>query len=182
MDVTRPESVEGAASSIEAQFERLDVLVNNAGINDPADGPPSAADSAAVARVIETNFLGAFRVTRVAAVAAKGASGANRECFKRTRFAYVEQRSGMDSRVCQAAWVLCLKGGDEYVDRPARLRTTETAIKVNSANPGYTATALNGFRGTQTVQQGAVAPVRLALLPADGPTGGSFDANGPQPW
>jgi hypothetical protein len=32
------------------------------------------------------------------------------------------------------------------------------------------------------VEQGARAPVRLATLPADGPTGGYFDENGPLPW
>jgi NAD(P)-dependent dehydrogenase (short-subunit alcohol dehydrogenase family) len=30
-----------------------------------------------------------------------------------------------------------------------------TAIKVNSADPGYTATDLNGHRGTQTIPEGA---------------------------
>jgi hypothetical protein len=32
------------------------------------------------------------------------------------------------------------------------------------------------------VQQGATAAVRLATLPADGPTGGFFDENGIVPW
>jgi NAD(P)-dependent dehydrogenase (short-subunit alcohol dehydrogenase family) len=57
-----------------------------------------------------------------------------------------------------------------------------TTIKVNSADPGYTATALNGHRGTQTVQEGAVEAVRLALLPSNGPSGGFFDAAGRRPW
>jgi NAD(P)-dependent dehydrogenase (short-subunit alcohol dehydrogenase family) len=37
---------------------------------------------------------------------------------------------------------------------------SDTAIKVNSAAQGYTATDLNGFRGTQTIPEGAVEPVR----------------------
>ena len=36
---------------------------------------------------------------------------------------------------------------------------------------GFTATDLNQFRGTRTVEQGAHEPVRLALLDANGPTG-----------
>jgi NAD(P)-dependent dehydrogenase (short-subunit alcohol dehydrogenase family) len=57
-----------------------------------------------------------------------------------------------------------------------------TMIKVNASNPGYTATDLNGHRGHQTVAQGAAETVRLALLPADGPTGGFFETSGPDPW
>jgi NAD(P)-dependent dehydrogenase (short-subunit alcohol dehydrogenase family) len=55
-------------------------------------------------------------------------------------------------------------------------------IKVNSANPGFTATDMNQHRGPRTVAQGAATPVRLALLPDDGPTGGVFSDDGPEPW
>jgi NAD(P)-dependent dehydrogenase (short-subunit alcohol dehydrogenase family) len=57
-----------------------------------------------------------------------------------------------------------------------------TAIKVNSADPGFTATDMNDNRGTQTVEEGAAEPVRLALLPAEGPTGGFSDRAGRLPW
>ena len=58
----------------------------------------------------------------------------------------------------------------------------DTPIKVNAADPGYTATDLNQNRGTRTVEQGATAAVRLATLPADGPTGGYFDEDGIVAW
>ena len=58
----------------------------------------------------------------------------------------------------------------------------DTHIKVNSSDPGYTATDLNGNRGTQTVPEGAAETIRLALLPDDGPTG-TYSANeGIVPW
>lgn len=56
------------------------------------------------------------------------------------------------------------------------------AIRINAVDPGYTATDLNGHRGTQTVEQGAVTIVRVATMTPDGPTGGYFDAAGPAPW
>jgi NAD(P)-dependent dehydrogenase (short-subunit alcohol dehydrogenase family) len=59
---------------------------------------------------------------------------------------------------------------------------SDTAIKVNSAAPGYTATDLNGFRGTQTIPEGAVEAVRLALLSDDGPTGSFSEKTGIVPW
>ncbi|MBA2697906.1 MAG: short-chain dehydrogenase/reductase SDR, partial [Nocardioidaceae bacterium] len=55
-------------------------------------------------------------------------------------------------------------------------------IKVNAADPGYTATDLNNHSGFQTVTQGTDAIVRLATLGPDGPTGGFFDRTGPVPW
>jgi NAD(P)-dependent dehydrogenase (short-subunit alcohol dehydrogenase family) len=43
-------------------------------------------------------------------------------------------------------------------------------------------TVLNSHQGIHSVEQGARAAVRLATLPADGPTGGFFDVDGPLPW
>jgi NAD(P)-dependent dehydrogenase (short-subunit alcohol dehydrogenase family) len=58
----------------------------------------------------------------------------------------------------------------------------DTKIKVNSANPGFTATDLNGHRGYQTVEEGAMEALRLALLDENGPTGGVFNRYGVDPW
>jgi NAD(P)-dependent dehydrogenase (short-subunit alcohol dehydrogenase family) len=55
-------------------------------------------------------------------------------------------------------------------------------IKVNAADPGFTATDMNQHRGRKTVEQGAATPVRLALLSDDGPTAGIFGDDGPEPW
>jgi NAD(P)-dependent dehydrogenase (short-subunit alcohol dehydrogenase family) len=58
----------------------------------------------------------------------------------------------------------------------------DTNIKVNSADPGFTATDLNNFRGTRSVEQASKVVVHLATLPEDGPTSGFFDENGAVPW
>lgn len=57
-----------------------------------------------------------------------------------------------------------------------------TNIRVNSANPGFTKTDLNDNRGTQPVEVGAIEATHLALLDDNGPTGGSFSKDGPDPW
>jgi hypothetical protein len=58
----------------------------------------------------------------------------------------------------------------------------DSRIKVNSADPGYTATDLNGHRGTQTIPEGAADAIRLALLPDHGPTGTYSASEGIVPW
>ncbi len=46
-----------------------------------------------------------------------------------------------------------------------------TSIKVNLVSPGFTSTNLNGFEGTESVEDGSREVVRVALLGPDGPTG-----------
>ena len=55
-------------------------------------------------------------------------------------------------------------------------------MRINAVDPGYTATDFNANRGTQTVEEGAEAIVRYAMLGPDGPTGGFFDRNGAEAW
>ena len=55
-------------------------------------------------------------------------------------------------------------------------------IRVNAADPGYTATDLNGHSGPQTVTEGTDAIVELATLDADGPTGTYRDRHGVAPF
>jgi NAD(P)-dependent dehydrogenase (short-subunit alcohol dehydrogenase family) len=55
-------------------------------------------------------------------------------------------------------------------------------VRINSVEPGFTKTDLNGNTGVQTVEQGAAVIVRMAQIDSDGPTGGYFDINGVLPW
>lgn len=56
------------------------------------------------------------------------------------------------------------------------------AIRINAADPGFTATDLNDHRGTQTVTEGTDAIVQLATIGPDGPTGTFVSRHGPVPW
>jgi len=183
LDLGRPETLPLAAERIQEECRRLDVLVNNAGIADPADGSPGEASLDAVRRVLETNFLGTLAVTQ-AMLPLLRRSGAGR---------IVNVSSGLGSLTQNAdpAWEFAKVKLLGYNAAKAALNMLtillaaelrDTAIKVNSADPGYTATDLNGHRGTQTIEQGAAEAVRLALLPEDGPTGGFFSSAGPVPW
>ena len=51
------------------------------------------------------------------------------------------------------------------------LELESTGIKVNAVSPGYTKTALNGYEGTETLEEGSREAVRVALLGPDSPTG-----------
>jgi NAD(P)-dependent dehydrogenase (short-subunit alcohol dehydrogenase family) len=183
IDVADRASIAAAAATIAADCDRLDILVNNAGINDPRDGPPSAADLGAIERVLRTNFLGALAVTQAMLPLLHKSSSAR----------IVNVSSGLGS--------LTQNGDPNYPSANTKLigysaskaalnmftvqlayELRHTSIKVNSADPGYTATDLNGHRGHQTVPEGAAEAVRLALLPDDGRTGSYSDRKGIVPW
>jgi NAD(P)-dependent dehydrogenase (short-subunit alcohol dehydrogenase family) len=182
LDVVSLATIEAAAAMI-APFGRLDVLVNNAGINDPADGPPGAVDIAAVRRVMETNFIGALAVTQAMLPLLREAPAGR----------IVNVSSGLGSLTWNAdpSWEFApvkllgynaSKAAMNMLTVQLAYELRATAIKVNSSNPGYTATDLNGHQGHQTVAEGAAETVRLALLPPDGPTGGFFETLGANPW
>jgi NAD(P)-dependent dehydrogenase (short-subunit alcohol dehydrogenase family) len=183
IDVTDRASIAAAAARIEAEFGLLDILVNNAGINDPGDGLPSAAGLDAVERVFRTNFLGALAVSqKMLPLLRKARSGR-----------IVNVSSGLGSLVqngdpnySSAAVKLigysAAKAALNMLTVQLAYELRDTAIKVNSADPGYTATDLNGHRGHQTIPQGAAEAIRLALLPDDGPTGSFSNINGRVPW
>jgi NAD(P)-dependent dehydrogenase (short-subunit alcohol dehydrogenase family) len=62
------------------------------------------------------------------------------------------------------------------------LELESTRIKVNAGCPGFTATDLNNFEGTRSVEQAARERVRLALLDPNGPKGTFSNEDGQLPW
>ncbi|MBC8056124.1 MAG: short-chain dehydrogenase, partial [Rhizobiales bacterium] len=57
-----------------------------------------------------------------------------------------------------------------------------TTTKVNSAHPGWVQTAMGGSAAPMNVADGAKTSVKLATLPANGPSGGFFHMGDPLPW
>lgn len=55
-------------------------------------------------------------------------------------------------------------------------------VRINSVDPGFTATDLNANRGTQTVTEGTDVIVQMATIGPEGPTGSFVSRDGPVPW
>ncbi len=178
VDLASQATLAAAAAHLQCEESRLDILVNNAGINVPGDGSPSTATIHSVTQVMQTNFLGTLAVTQAFLPLVKQAAAG--------RIVNVSSPLGSLTLVGQHDWGLlgysASKAALNMLTVQLAYELRDTAIKVNSANPNYTATDLNGFAGTDTPAQGAAEAIRLALLPADGPSGATFSASGPLPW
>jgi NAD(P)-dependent dehydrogenase (short-subunit alcohol dehydrogenase family) len=193
LDVTDQASIDAAAERIRHELGRLDVLVNNAGIMNagrPGNGLEeqlnagrlSAVALDEVRTVFDTNVFGVIAVTkallpllreapapRIVNMASSGGSltlSSDPANPRRARFGtYAVSKAALNALTVAFAADL-----------------ESVGIKVNSADPGVTATGLNNFLGTRSVEQAAREPVRLALLDASGPTGTFSNEDGPIPW
>lgn len=63
MDITSEESVKNAAASIEKEFGRVDVLINNAAVMQAGD-PVETQDMEQTRRVFDANVIGTWNVTQ----------------------------------------------------------------------------------------------------------------------
>jgi NAD(P)-dependent dehydrogenase (short-subunit alcohol dehydrogenase family) len=75
------------------------------------------------------------------------------------------------------------KTAENAITLAIMIELENTDIKVNLVSPGFTATNLNNFAGTESVEDGSREVIRVALLGPDGPTG-TFTRweNTPIPW
>jgi NAD(P)-dependent dehydrogenase (short-subunit alcohol dehydrogenase family) len=178
LDVTDDASI-AAAVAVIAEAGGLDILINNAGI---ADRTP-VVDTTAVEmqRLLDTNVVGPVRVLH-----------AFGELLDASPCPVVVNVSSSLGSLAESS-----DPDGPYADMDLLAYPTSKAAlnmltvqwakahprwRVNSADPGFTATHLNGFRGTQTLEEGTEAIVRLATIDTDGPTGESLSKDGPLPW
>jgi NAD(P)-dependent dehydrogenase (short-subunit alcohol dehydrogenase family) len=182
LDVTNERSVTDVVQQVEREAGRLDILVNNAGIAID-DGPPSRVSLDVIRRTYETNVFGLVRVTQ-AFLPLLRRSDAGRIVNLSSGLGSLTQNS--DPRWPYAAVKFLAYNSSKTAVNAATIQFAwelrDTPIKVNAADPGYVATDLNRHQGIRSVEQGAATPVRLALLPPDGPTGGYFNDDGVVPW
>jgi NAD(P)-dependent dehydrogenase (short-subunit alcohol dehydrogenase family) len=183
LDVTDQASVDAAALEVERAYGRLDVLVNNAGV--AIDWiPPSQLDLETLIKTYETNVFGVFRVTHAMLPLLKK-SKAGRIVNVSSALGSLTIVADSNGPFKDANWLLAYSSSKTALNAITVAYAKDlksSGIKVNSANPGYTATDMNQNRGVKTVEQGAATPVRLALLAEDGPTGGCFSDEGVVPW
>ncbi len=180
LDVTDEQSVANAA----AHVEKLDVLVNNAGISD-AGQPPTETDAPTFRRVYETNVFAVVAVTNAFLPALRRSAN--------PRIVNVSSGTGslgwstgpnpqFDYRLAgaAAAYRSSKAALNALTIFYAQELASDGSFKVNALAPGLRATNLNSIAAEHggDPAEAAAQAVRLALLPQNGPTGGFFSWDG----
>ncbi len=175
IDVTDEESIGQASAWIEAEYGRLDILVNNAGTSTVARRRtrPSETSMEDMRAVYDINVFGVVAVTNAMLPLLRRAEAA-RIVNVSSEVGSISAQSSTTSPIGQmpaSAQYPSSKAAVNMLTAMYAKELRDTPIKVNAANPGFTATDFTGGRGVRSAAQGAEPSVHLATLPDDGPSG-----------
>lgn len=182
LDITHPEDIQTAVKTIQEMYGYLSLLVNNAAISHVGkEGQtmeqvlgsqmPSIVSIDELRTVWNTNVFSTLAVTQAFLPLLKNADSArivtvSSALGSLTINANPENpyRSGFDAVYGASKTAL------NAIFLSLSIELEKTNIKVHLVSPGFTATALNNFQGTDTVEYGSLEPIRVALA-EDLPTG-----------
>lgn len=183
LDVTDKSSIETAAAFIKERFGHLDLLVNNAAISNTRKGDLSLQEYAKISlasnislaevrSIWETNVFGVLSVYQTMLPLLQTSSDAR----------IVNVSSGVGSLTLNADPAFPYRGvfSPGYAASKTALNAITLAmmielensnIKVNLVSPGFTSTNLNGYEGTESIEDGSREVVRVALFGPEEPSG-----------
>lgn len=181
LETTDDASVLAAVEDLSAREKALDVLINNAGIQDGAMTAPMEQDLDSMLAVYATNVVGCVRVTNAflsllersrdpRIINVSSGTGSIRMVTDRNRY---------ESRIAAISYPAS-KAALNIVT--AQYAKALPWAFVAAADPGSTQTDMNAGKGQHTVEEGSEVAVRLALLRPSLPTGGFFDVTGQVSW
>ncbi|TRW23641.1 SDR family NAD(P)-dependent oxidoreductase [Flavobacterium zepuense] len=175
LDITDTASIKAATAKIQDESGYLTLLVNNAAISHAGkEGrtmeevlgaqKPSIASISELRTVWDTNVFGTLAVTQAVLPLLQNAPAAR----------IVTVSSALGSLTLNAnphnpyrAAFDAVYGASKTALNGIFLSLANelenTSIKVHLVSPGFTATALNNFQGTDTVEHGSLEPIRVAL-------------------
>ncbi|WP_263408982.1 SDR family oxidoreductase [Terriglobus tenax] len=186
LDMTRHTDFDHAYQFLESTFGKLDILVNNAGIAESdrwVENSSTTVTQDTLHRVFNTNFFGLIALTQKLLPLIRQ-SPAGR---------IVNVSSIMGSLTLHADPASPIYAGKVLAYNASKAALNlftihlavdlkDTPIKVNSAHPGWVKTELGTQYAPMEIADGAKTSVRLATLPADGPTGGYYFMKESLPW
>ena len=131
VDVRRPESIQGVVDRTVAEYGRLDIMVNNAGIS--MAHPSEDLSPEEWARAVETDLFGVFYGSQSAARQMMGQGGG---CIINITSVYGLVAAPMRAAYCAS------KAGANILTKVLAIEWASKHIRVNAIAPGYIRTEL----------------------------------------
>ena len=177
LDVSQAQQREHAIEKVVRTHGRIDILVNNAGVALDKWVPTHDLDLELLRQTMEINLYAPLHLCQLV-LPHMQAQGYGRIVNVSTELGSLTE--------CQMGSSGAYRTPKTALNMMTRLLACEMAkqpdILINAAAPGWVKTVLGGDDAPRTTEQGAVTPVWLATLPADGPNGGFFRDQAPYPW
>jgi NAD(P)-dependent dehydrogenase (short-subunit alcohol dehydrogenase family) len=174
MDVIDSASITRAARHISNNHGRVDVLINNAAIHYDTDQRAIDADLRIVEEALQTNLLGAWRVTQAMLPLLRAS--------QHPRIVNVSSEGGSLASMGGGTPAYSVsKAALNALTRVLAAELRSEGMLVNAVCPGWTATDMGGAGG-RPLEQGATSVMWAADLHDRGPTGGFFRDGKPLAW
>ena len=200
IDINDPSSIESAAQHLKKEYGGLDILVNNAGIATKGD----AFDEDVARTTLATNYYGTrdayrilspllrphARVVNVSSMAGRSAlrkmSDDRRAKLMREDLTQPQLDALMDDFVAdvkegqwkERGWPNTAygtsKAGVSMMTRIQAREQKDASVAINCCCPGWVRTDMTSKDAPKSPEQGAITPVKLALLPETDKTTGKF--------
>lgn len=185
-DASQADAAQKVAQTLESRYGKLDILVNNAGIlKEELIGQNNSltVDQSTLKTTFEANFFAVIALTQ-ALLPLLQRSPAGRivnlssilgsQTLHSTPNSPIEVAKGLAYNASKSALNMFT------IHLAHALK--DTAIKVNSAHPGWVKTELGGPHAPMELSDSWKTSVRLATLDEQGPTGGYFHEDQTLPW
>jgi len=184
-DVSDEDQVRKLERDVAGAFGKVHILINNAGISaeELGSGKVSTTTPDVIHRTFETNFFAPVALTQALLPLLKKSDAGrivNMSSILGSQTLHADPNSpiyGVKSLSYDAS-----KAALNSFTIHLAHELKDTSIKVNSAHPGWVKTDMGTDAAPMEIPEGAKTGVQLALLGADGPTGGYFHLGKALPW
>lgn len=187
LDVSNFSDIKNVYNYINEKFGKLDILINNAGIQIESDnwGINTSVDvnEKALRETFDTNFFSIVKLTdELLPLIKKSTAGriVNLSSILGSLTLHADETSPIYGSKLFAYDASKTALNAYTIHLAAALK--ETNVKVNSAHPGWVKTDMGSDAAPMNVVDGAKTSVELALLEEDGPTGKYIHLGQELPW
>ncbi len=184
IDVNDSESIGKAATQVERDFGRLDILINNAGVMlHDEDKKISEQPLDVWRKTFETNFFGLIATTRAfLPLLRKSDAGRIVNLSSILGSTSLHATPGSPTYDFKVPAYDVSKAAVNAFTVHLAYELKDTKIKVNAAHPGWVKTEMGGEGATMEIPDGAKTSVALATIGEDGPNGAFLHLGEPIPW